>query len=438
MRLRNLFTPSFRNRLRLFFMVIVIIPMIAVALVLFEMVSRSAGEPDRCAASEAQRVARNLYRRLRTARTRPGSEIVADDGLREAITDKDPARIQARIADAARAARARKALLSSTARGASSSDGARGGPRPQRAVDQDGKPLGRLVTAVETPRASPGLEDIAEVGVVILQGGEVMAARAGAARRGCPRAAGRRGRGPRRAGEQLRGRRVRRPSARHVARRCPSARGSGPSWLVLGALGGFLLLAFAFAITVSRTLQAEVQSLLEAARATRPRRLLQARADRGQRRVRGARQGVQLDGSGARGAARGAPARARAAGGGDPPRGRVVHQEPRSRRAARDRRADRRRRRRGRVRPRDDPPRRARTGCSEVAATGDPDAYERVLHAAEAAALDAGQIAEIELARRERARRAARRRRGRRPSASSPWPAATAASPRASTSCSPT
>jgi len=33
----------------------------------------------------------------------------------------------------------------------------------------------------------------------------------------------------------------------------------------------------------------------------------------------------------------------------------------------------------------------------EVAATGDPDAYERVLHAAEAAALDAGQIAEIEL-----------------------------------------
>jgi len=32
----------------------------------------------------------------------------------------------------------------------------------------------------------------------------------------------------------------------------------------------------------------------------------------------------------------------------------------------------------------------------EVASTGDPDAYERVLHAAEAAALDAGQIAEID------------------------------------------
>jgi diguanylate cyclase (GGDEF)-like protein len=34
----------------------------------------------------------------------------------------------------------------------------------------------------------------------------------------------------------------------------------------------------------------------------------------------------------------------------------------------------------------------------EVARTGDPSAYDRALHAAEAAALDAGQIAEIELA----------------------------------------
>jgi len=32
-------TPSFRNRLRLFFVVIVVIPMVAVALVLFKLVS---------------------------------------------------------------------------------------------------------------------------------------------------------------------------------------------------------------------------------------------------------------------------------------------------------------------------------------------------------------------------------------------------------------
>jgi len=39
--IRHLFTPSFRNRLRLFFVVIVIIPMIAVAFVLFRLVSAS-------------------------------------------------------------------------------------------------------------------------------------------------------------------------------------------------------------------------------------------------------------------------------------------------------------------------------------------------------------------------------------------------------------
>ena len=81
---------------------------------------------------------------------------------------------------------------------------------------------------------------------------------------------------------------------------------------------------------------------------------------------------------GARGAARGAPARARAPGGGDPPRRRVVHQEPRPRRPARDRRADRGRRRRGGVRA---APRSAAPGeerLRQVASTGDPDAYERV------------------------------------------------------------
>jgi len=62
MRLRNLFTPSFRNRLRLFFVVIVVIPMIAVAAVLFQIVTRSEESQTDAQLSEAQRVATNLYR----------------------------------------------------------------------------------------------------------------------------------------------------------------------------------------------------------------------------------------------------------------------------------------------------------------------------------------------------------------------------------------
>ena len=81
----------------------------------------------------------------------------------------------------------------------------------------------------------------------------------------------------------------------------------------------------------------------------------------------------------------------------------------------------------------------ATTGCTRSPRTGDPAAYERALHAAEAAVLDAGQIAEIELAGASaRSPRRWRRRGRRRRSASSPWPAATAASRPASASCSPT
>ena len=47
-------------------------------------------------------------------------------------------------------------------------------------------------------------------------------------------------------------------------------------------------------------------------------------------------------------------------------------------------------------RPRHDA-RRRRTACKEVARTGEPEAFRRALHAAEAAVIDAGQIAEIQV-----------------------------------------
>ena len=73
--------------------------------------------------------------------------------------------------------------------------------------------------------------------------------------------------------------------------------------LIVGALlAAFLVFAFAFALMVSRSLQAQIQRLLEAARAARRRRVLGQGADRGQRRVRRARQRVQRDGAPARGA----------------------------------------------------------------------------------------------------------------------------------------
>src|SRR4051794_27857577 len=111
MAIRHLFTPSFRNRLRLFFIVIVIIPMVAVALVLFQLVSRSEQSQVDAQLGEAQRVAQNLYRDSTAEASSAGRAIASDDGLGKAIAKKDPLAIQARLDDASRKVGARRVLL---------------------------------------------------------------------------------------------------------------------------------------------------------------------------------------------------------------------------------------------------------------------------------------------------------------------------------------
>ena len=400
MRFRNLVTPSFRNRLRLFFLLIVIIPMIAVALVLFQVVTRSEESQTDAQLSEAQRVATNLYRDSADRANAAGRQIVADNGLREAIADKNPERIQSRLDAAARAAKARRVLLQLDGPG-DFEVGDEPGVAPARnaIVDQDGRPLGRIVTSVDTATSfAAQLEEVAEVGVVIRQGDEVL---------GASRAELARAELPSRGDAELDGADVRVRTLRvdgfdgrkvSVLTTLPES-GSANStlqWIVIGALAGFLLLAFAFAITVSRTLQAEVQSLLVAARAI-------GRGDFSKR--------VPTEGNDEF-AALGKEFNSMAE---------ELEERLEELQRERARLADAIRRvgesftksldrvglleivvqtavdgveaAAGRATIR-------RTGeerLREVAATGDPDAYATVLHAAEAAALDAGQIAEIEL-----------------------------------------
>jgi diguanylate cyclase (GGDEF)-like protein len=400
MRLRNLFTPSFRNRLRLFFMLIVVIPMIAVAAVLFQIVSRSEESQTDAQLSEAQLVARNLYRNSTTRANVAGRKIVNDQALREAIADEDPRRIDARLQDAARRANARRVLLQLDGPG-QFEFGNQPGVAPARnaIVDQDGKPLGRIVTAVDTAMSfATGLEDTAEVGTVIKQGDQVL----GASRPELARA-----QLPSSGDADLDGVpvRVRTLNAdgfdgRNLAvvTTLPESSGakSGTSLIVIGALAGFLLLAIAFAVTVSRTLQAEVASLLVAARAI-------GRGDFSKR--------VPTEGNDEF-AALGKEFNAMA----EQLESRL---EELQRERARLQEAIRRvgesftksldrvglleivvqtavdgveaAAGRATIRPAGE------NRLRQIAATGDPDAYERVLHAAEAAALDAGQIAEIEL-----------------------------------------
>src|SRR5881394_3075175 len=139
---RHLFTPSFRNRLRLFFVVIVIIPMLAVGLVLFQLVSRSEQGQVDAQLSEAQRVAQNLYRESASEANDAGRAIASDENLGRAIARNDSAAIQAGLDDAARRVQARRVLLELNKQGRFEF-GTETGVAPSRNAlsDQNGRPL---------------------------------------------------------------------------------------------------------------------------------------------------------------------------------------------------------------------------------------------------------------------------------------------------------
>jgi diguanylate cyclase (GGDEF)-like protein len=399
MAIRQLFTPSFRNRLRLFFVVIVIIPMFAVAFVLFQLVSRSEQSQVDAQLGEAQRVAQNLYRDSTNQADSAGQAIVSDDGLRMAIAKKEPARIQAQLDKAARKVKASQVLLDLTGPGKFEFGNEIGvAPARNALQDQDGKPIGRLVTSVDSVTSfAQQLESTAEVGVVIVQDDHVVGSsrpeltRADLPDKGSVEIDGTKYRVSSTEVDAFDGRKLK------MLLTLPDTTDTGsPSLLVLGALAGFLILAIAFAITVSRTLQAEVQSLLVAARAIGrgdfsqrvpaegndefaalgnefnlmaeelEKRLEELRRERARlaeaiRRV-GESFTKSLDRVGlleivVQTAVDGVEAAC----------GRATIRHPGEER------------------------------LQQVAVTGDPEGYTRALHAAEAAALDAGQIAEVEL-----------------------------------------
>jgi diguanylate cyclase (GGDEF)-like protein len=397
MRFRNLFTPSFRNRLRLFFVVIVILPMIAVGFVLFQLVSRSEESQSDAQLSEAQRVAQNLYRDAATRANDAGGKIVADEALRRAIADKDSAAINTALTAASRKAGAKRVLLDLDGPGRFTYGNEAGvAPARNNLTDQNGQPLGRLVTAVESAESfAEGLDQTAEIGVVVLDGKQLVAAsRPALARETLPESGSADVDGSEYRVSTLK---VDGFDGGDLQMRLAleeDNQDATPSLLVLGALLGFLVLAIAFAITVTRTLQSEIQSLLEAAQAI-------GRGDFSKR--------VPAEGNDEF-AALGNEFNSMAG----QLEGRLEElQRERARLADAIRRVgesftkslDRVGLMEVVVQTAVDGVEAAcgratinRDGkLQEVTATGDPRAYERALHAAEAAALDAGQVAEIEV-----------------------------------------
>ena len=399
---------SFRNRLTLFFIVLVILPMIAVAaVVLFRArLGLRAGQGRRAARRGAALRAAACSARCRTAAERRRARSRSDQQLAEAIRDGRPRRRSRAALDAARRATAASAAASCGCDGRAlrrRRRRRRSRPRAAGCSTRTGSAAGEL----------DGLDRRARS-----EYAQLVERVTGARRR---RQRRRRRRSPR----TLPGRRAasacpagasrdRRPRATaSPASTAPASTGGRRPGRVLlaeprssGGLSGasiagrrILLVGFLIARVRVRAdgrrarCRPRSQRLLDAARAARRRRLRGRGADRGQRRVRRARHASSTRWrASSRSRLEELQLERERLQRGDPPRRRVVRQGPRPRRAARDRGPDRGRRRRrasgGRaaVRPAPDGPLRGGRGRGRRRA-----ATARRSSAAEAAALDAGE-----------------------------------------------
>jgi diguanylate cyclase (GGDEF)-like protein len=277
MQCRNLVELSFRNRLSFFFVIVVIVPMIAVAVVLFRLIAdNDAGKANAAVAARAAVAGRLYVQDSEDPAARAATAAIAHDPvLGSAVSAGEVKRASVRAAQLLRMrAVVRIALVRGGRAVFDAGDSSALAPFSASLVGSGHRALGRLETSLtsapayaEQVRSATGLEVVVRVGRKTL-----VSSLPGAAPGNLPP--------PGRSG-QLRARGV---SYRTVSL---SARGfdgaaveitvlaapglvsadAGPSRLVAGALiAVFLVIALAFALLVSRSLQVQIGGFLEAAR----------------------------------------------------------------------------------------------------------------------------------------------------------------------------
>jgi diguanylate cyclase (GGDEF)-like protein len=270
MRPRPVLTPSFRNRLRLFFVVIVIVPMVAVALVLYKLVAAADNGKVDAALAQNQAAAMQLTKQDMQRAGVVARRIVSDPSLSRAIRAGRAAAINARLAVLAKRTGAARTelVLSHTGRFETGSGAAVGPSRSP--IKGDTGAIGTIAVSTRSAQSyAEQLRAFNNVHAVLTQHGHVVASTL----LGKPPALL-----PAQGDIDLEGAQYRTrtfPTRAfgggtidvHQMRPEDAASGvfSTASLIVLGVLLGFLALAVAFALTVSRTLQAEVQRLLVAA-----------------------------------------------------------------------------------------------------------------------------------------------------------------------------
>jgi len=265
----SLLQPSFRGRLRLFFALVVILPLIVVAVVLFRLLgAENTGRYD-ARLGQAQLAAAGLYEDARQEAVRATHAVETDAALSTAIHDRNRRQIDARLSALAVRTAAERIRLEVHGLGSFQAGTADAlAPAVADLQDSTGRSIGRLViSTTSAEELALRLQRILALQVRIDQNGRTLASTLTAATtarlpaRGQVQIGGEEYDATTVAGQGFTGSR---DDIRLLARENDG--GPGGVLVVIAITLGFLALASAFFMIVSRTLRSEVQRLLVAAR----------------------------------------------------------------------------------------------------------------------------------------------------------------------------
>ena len=261
---------SFRNRLTIFFIVLVILPMIVVATVGFVLAADSERGKTDARLYEAQRSAMGLFKEFRDRAEAGARAIGQDERLSGAIESGNRDRIQKRLESLAAESSAVRAVMTLDGVGRFEV-GRREAVAPARTklIGAKGASAGKLdVSVITAEDYARLLKRVTGTEAVVTTGRGMAAATldsAGAKRLPVRGEVDLSGRSWRLTGFDGQGFGDERVSVRLLAVRDSSLL-SGAALEVLAILVAALIAAFAFALTVSRSLQSQIERLLTAAK----------------------------------------------------------------------------------------------------------------------------------------------------------------------------
>jgi hypothetical protein len=171
-------TPSFRSRLRLFFVVIVVVPMITMAVVLFQLIVASERSQTDARLSEAQTVAQEVLREALVEGAEAAQTIGEDQGLADARETDDQRAIQQRLDVLATRTETHYVELRLNSLGTfEAGDLPAVAQVSRRLVDERERPTGRLVVAMLSPELyAQRIFDLTGADVVVEQAGDRLVA----------------------------------------------------------------------------------------------------------------------------------------------------------------------------------------------------------------------------------------------------------------------